>query len=335
MTTHGREAPAPGGHPADHPRPARGGGGSDAPLDISGVMIPTTTPFDPVTGEVDPVALRENVRKWASTGVAGLVIGGSTGEAVFLDERERDLIWDVVGGALPDGLLFVAGTGAESLRTTLHLTRMAAARGCDAVLVQPPAFYRGAMTPAVVRDHYRAVADASPVPVILYQVPTRFSTLDFPTGLIAELSAHENIVGIKDSRGKLELVGELVTQTARGFQVLVGSGNLLYGSLEIGAVGGILGVANLAPRESVALCERFAAGDWSGAGVLQERIGPLHNTVVGGMGVAGVKYGLELLGYHGGAPRPPLRPLPEGRRGEVAEALDRAGIGIPGALAHA
>lgn len=308
---------------------------AETPLDISGVMIPTTTPFDPVTGEIDLVALRENVRKWAETGVSGMVIGGSTGEAVFLDEAERDASWDVVGGALPDGVLLVAGTGAESLRTTLRLTRMAAARGADAVLVQPPAFYKGAMTPAVVKDHYLAVADAAPVPVIVYQVPTRFSTLDFPAGLVAELSAHENIVGIKDSRGKLELVGELAMQCVRGFQVLVGSGNLLYGAMEIGAVGGILGVANLAPRESALLHERYVAGDRAGAGALQERIGPLHNAVVGGMGVAGVKYGLELLGYHGGVPRPPLKPLPESRRGEAEEALARAGLLPRPAMAHA
>ena len=277
---------------------------AETPLDLSGVMIPATTPFDPVSGEVDLFALRANVRRWAATGVSGMVVGGSTGEAVFLDEGERDACWDVVSGVLPDGVLLVAGTGAESLRTTLRLTRMAAARGADAVLVQPPAFYRGAMTPAVVRDHYLAVADASPVPVIVYQVPTRFSTLDFPAGLVAELSAHENIVGIKDSRGKLELVGELVTQCAHGFQVLVGSGNLLYGALESGAVGGILGVANLAPRESAQLHTRYAAGDGAGAGALQERIGPLHNAVIGGMGVAGVKYALELLGYHGGGAPP-------------------------------
>ena len=297
-----------------------------APLDIGGVMIPATTPFDPVTGEVDLVALRENVRRWATTGVSGMVIGGSTGEAVFLDEGERDASWDAVSGVLPDGMLLVAGTGAESLRATLRLTRMAAARGADAVLVQPPAFYKGAMTSAVVKSHYLAVAEQSPVPVIVYQVPTRFSTLDFPAGLVAELSAHENIVGIKDSRGKLELVGELVTQCARGFQVLVGSGNLLYGALEIGARGGILGVANLAPRESAGLHARYVAGDRAGAGALQERIGPLHNAVVAGMGVAGVKYSLDLLGYHGGVPRPPLRPLPEARRGEAAEALARAGL---------
>ena len=309
---------------------------SATPLDIGGVMIPTTTPFDPVTGEVDLVALRHNVDRWAPSGVRGMVIGGSTGEAVYLDEAERERSWEVVRGALPDETLMVAGTGAESLRATLRLTRMAVAQGADAVLVQPPAFYKGAMTPAVVRDHYVAVADAADVPVILYQVPTRFSTLDFPTGLIAELSTHDNIVGIKDSRGKLETVAELVTHTQPGFQVLVGSGALLYASLEIGAVGGILGVANLAPRECVRVCEHFAAGEMAAAGALQKRIGALHNAVVGGMGVAGVKCALDLLGYHGGAPRPPLRPLADDRRDEVAACLARAGIEQDRrALAHA
>ena len=298
-------------------------------------MIPTTTPFDPVTGEVDPVALRRNVEKWAPTGIRGLVIGGSTGEAVFLDERERDLSWDVVRRSVPDDLLLVAGTGAESLRTTLRLTRMAAGRGFHAVLVQPPAFYKGAMTPAVVRDHYLAVADDAPVPVIVYQVPTRFSTLDFPAGLVAELSAHQNIIGIKDSRGKLAAVAELVTQTTHGFQVLVGSGSLLYAALEIGAVGGILGVANLAPRACARIRSLFLAGDTAAAGRMQERVGPLHNAVVGGMGVAGVKYALDLLGYRGGAPRPPLKPLPASRREEVAEHLARAGLLAEGALARA
>ena len=298
-------------------------------------MIPATTPFDQVTGEVDLVALRRNVERWTPTGIRGLVIGGSTGEAVLLDERERDLCWDVVARSVPDDLVLVAGTGAESLRTTLRLTRMAADRGFQAVLVQPPAFYKGAMTPAVVRDHYLAVADAAPVPVILYQVPTRFSTLDFPAGLVAELSSHENIVGIKDSRGRLETVGELVTRTSRGFQVLVGSGSLLYAALEIGAVGGILGVANLAPRECARIHARFAAGDAAAAGRIQQRVGPLHNAVVGGMGVAGVKCALDLLGCRGGAPRPPLKPLPGSRRAEVAEHLDRAGVRALGALATA
>lgn len=289
------------------------------------MLIPVTTPFGP-DGDVDVPGLQDNIRKWASTGVRGFVVGGSTGEAVLLDEDERVAVWEAVRDAAPDGLLLVAGTGAESRRAALRLSRTAADLGYDAVLVQPPAFYKSAMTPAVVRDHYRAVADDSVVPVVVYQVPTRFCTLDFPTGLVAELSAHDNIAGIKDSRGKLDAVGELATAVREGFQVLVGSGSLLYPALEVGATGGILGVANFAPRLCVRICEGYAAGDAAAAGVAQEVVGPLHNAIVGGMGVAGVKCALDLLGFAGREPRPPLPPLPAKQRGEVARLLDTAGL---------
>jgi 4-hydroxy-2-oxoglutarate aldolase len=187
------------------------------------------------------------------------------------------------------------------------------------------------MTPEALAVHYRAVADGSLVPVIVYQVPLRMSTLDLATGLIAELAQHANVVGVKDSRGKLELVGELVDATrGHDFQVLVGNGALLYASLEAGAAGGILGVANLAPAESAALVEAWGQGRGSEAGRLQERVGPLHQEVVGGMGVPGVKHALDLLGLHGGDPRPPLRPLPASRREEL-----RAFLSDRGWMAHA
>lgn len=296
------------------------------PLDLSGVLIPTATPFDPVTGEVDLVGLRQNLRRWLESDVRGVVIAGSTGEAVLLDEHERQALVEGARDVVPSDRLLVVGTGAESTRTTIRLGQAAAEAGADAVLVQPPAYYKAAMTPGVLRDHYRKVADASPVPVVVYQVPLRFSTLDFPTGLVAELSRHENVVGIKDSRGDLQLVGELVSQCVEGFQVLVGSGSKLYGSLEVGAVGGVLGVANLAPAEAAALHRAFAEGRTREAGRLQERIGPVHNTVVAGFGVPGVKAGLDLLGYRGGPPRPPLPPLSEGQRAEVQGALEAAGL---------
>lgn len=289
-------------------------------------MIPATTPFDPVTGEMDQVGLRNNVRAWTGSGVRGLVIGGSTGEAVLLDENERHTSWELVRNAAPDEMLLVAGTGAESLRATLRMSATAAELGYDALLVQPPAFYKGAMSAEVVRDHYVAVADNCELPVILYQVPTRFSTLDFSTGLVEELSSHPKIIGIKDSRGKMKLVGELVTATGDDFQVLVGSGNLLYAALTIGAVGGILGVANFAPKECAQIHSLFAAGDSVGAGALQGKVAPLHNKIVGEMGVGGVKTALDLLGLCGGTPRPPLRPLPETRQTEVASLLASAGL---------
>jgi 4-hydroxy-2-oxoglutarate aldolase len=301
----------------------------DVTVDLSGVLIPSTSPFDPVSGELDVVALRMNIRQWLDTGLRGLVIGGSTGEAVLLDDSERTASLEASRDLLDDRHVLVAGTGAESLRRTVRLCEEAAAIGANAVLVQPPAFYAGAMTASVLERHYRQVADASPVPVIIYQVPLRFSTLDLPTGLVAALSTHGNIVGIKDSRGNLDLVGDLVSQCAPGFQVLVGSGAHLYASLEVGAVGGILGVANLAPSQSALLHASFSRGDHAQAGKIQKQIGPVHKEIVGGFGVPGVKAGLDLLGLKGGDPRPPLRPLSDAGRETVARVMDAAGLLAP------
>jgi 4-hydroxy-2-oxoglutarate aldolase len=294
-------------------------------MDLSGVLIPAATPFDPGSGELDVEAFGANLARWLQAPVRGIVIGGSTGEAVLLDREERAALLDRAREEVPEGHLLIAGTGAESTRETLRLTRDAAERGVDAVLVQPPAYYKGQMTPGVLRDHYRAVADAAPVPVILYQVPLRFSTVELATGLVAELSTHENVVGIKDSRGDLEVLGGLVSSVREGFQVLVGSGANFYASLELGAVGGILGVANLLPAETVSIHQAFAEGRGAEAGRAQEVVGPVHNRVVARLGVPGVKAGLDVLGLHGGPPRPPLRPLDEDDMGVVRDALERAG----------
>jgi len=295
-------------------------------VDLSGVLVPCTTPFDPVTGEVDLVGFRANVRSFLTHPVRGIVVGGSTGEAVLLDEDERMTLLEGARDLVPDDRLVVAGTGAESTRTTIRRCKAAAGTGADAVLVQPPAFYRGAMTDAVLLEHYRAVADASPIPVILYQVPLRMSTLEFSTQLVTDLSKIANVVGIKDSRGSLELVAELVDRTPDAFQVLVGSGAILYAGLEVGAVGGILAVANLAPGPSAAIHTAYSAGDSAEAGRMQEAVAPVHTEIVAAMGVPGVKAGMDLLGLRGGDPRLPLRPLSDRDRKSLASVLDHAGL---------
>ncbi len=295
-------------------------------IDLRGTFIPVTTPFDPVTGDVDVVAFRANLRRWFDHPLRGLLIAGSTGESVFLDDGEFTTLMEAAKDVVPDDRLIIAGTGAESTRHTIEKTRKAADAGADAALVMPPAYFKGAMTPEVLARHYRAVADASPVPVIVYQVPLRLSTLEFPTGLVAELSHHDNIVGIKDSRGNLDLVGDLVDQCADDFQVLVGSGHILYGGLETGAVGGICAVGVLAPAEAAEVSVAFYDGRKADAGRLQERIGPVHTKIVGGMGVPGVKAALDILGYTGGAPRPPLSAPNEARREEIRGILETAGL---------
>lgn len=293
-------------------------------LDLRGTFLPVTTPFDPVTGDVDVVAFRANLRHWFESPIHGVLIGGSTGESVLLDEAELQLLLESAADVVPEDALLIAGTGLESTRATIAACRQAAEAGADAALVQPPAFFKGAMTPEALARHYRAIADASPVPVLVYQVPLRLSTIDLPTGLVEELSHHPNIVGIKDSRGKLELVGELVQQTADGFQVLVGNGALLYGALETGAVGGIVAVGLMATAAAAEISIAHREGRLADAGRLQERIAPVHTKIVGEMGVPGVKAALDLLGLRGGDPRPPLSPPSAARVDQIREILASA-----------
>jgi len=293
-------------------------------MDLRGVFAPATTPFDPVTGEADAVAMRANLRRWLEAPLAGVVLFGSTGEGPLLDEDEKARLTEASRAVVDGGRLLLAGTGAESTRATIRATRAVAEAGADAVLVQPPSYYRPAMTPEALRDHYAAVADASPLPVILYQVPPRFSGVELPAGMVGELAKHPNIVGIKDSHGDLKTLAALVDACGRNAQVLAGSGAVLYGALEAGAVGGILAIALLAPAECAALCRAYAEERFADAGRIQERLGPLHRAIVAELGISGMKAALDELGMHGGLPRAPLKPLREKDRPRVREALAAA-----------
>ena len=299
-------------------------------MNLDGVYLPVTTPFDPATGDPDLDAFAANISAWCTHSIAGVVVGGSTGEQALLDEDE---ILALVGRAARvrrDGVAVIAGTGAESTRATIRLSDRSAREGADAVLVKPPSYYRGRMSPEAIRTYFLAVADASPVPVILYHVP-KFVPVDVVPDLAAELVRHDNIAGIKDSSGDIHNLGALCEAVGGRGSVVVGAGTLLYPGLEIGACGGIIAVGLLAAGAACELYRAFTAGRAAEAGRLQECIGPLHRRVVAGIGVAGVKHGLDLLGLMGGPPRPPLLPATDREREEVAEALERAGLaaGLP------
>jgi 4-hydroxy-2-oxoglutarate aldolase len=293
--------------------------------ELAGIFAPVTTPFDAVSGDLDVIGLRSNARHLLATEIAGLVLFGSTGEGLLLDEPERLAALEGMREIANEKLL-LAGAGAESTRATIRLVRDSAAAGADAVLVPPPAYYRPQLTPEALREHYSAVADASPVPVLLYQVPPAYSGVELRAGLVAELGKHGNIAGIKDSTGDLQAMGAILETSSRDFIVLVGSGAVLYGALEVGARGGILAIANLAPRECAELFRAWKAGREAEAGAIQERLAPLHRAVVARYGVAGVKAALDHLGLVGGPTRSPLLPLRDADRLRVRDALEAAGL---------
>jgi 4-hydroxy-2-oxoglutarate aldolase len=287
---------------------------------LRGVLAPVVTPFDARTGELDCPGFERNLRAHASAGLHGVVVAGSTGEAPLLDESERAALVASARRAMPRDRLVIAGAGAESTRTALRLARQAAGEGADAVIVVAPHYYGEAMTAAALAAHYRRIADESPIPVVLYNIP-KYMHFALPPGVVAELAEHDNVVGIKDSSGDLELLAAYLAAQSAGFRVLTGSGTSFAPALARGAAGGILAVSTFAPALALEAYEASLRGDADNAAAAQERLGPLASQIVGGLGVPGVKAALDHVGLVGGAPRPPLLPLRGAEREQVATLL--------------
>ncbi|MGH7607029.1 MAG: dihydrodipicolinate synthase family protein, partial [Gemmatimonadales bacterium] len=214
-----------------------------------------------------------------------------------------------------DGGRLIAGTGAESTRHTIALTRAAAAAGADAVLVRPPAYFAAAHTPASLVTHFRAVADASPIPVLVYNIP-KYTHLPLAAPLLQQLAGHERIAGVKDSSGDLSNLAAY-RDVVPAWAVLAGSAALLYAALELGCQGGIVAVACFAPRACVALVDAFRAGDRAAAKALQARLIPLDKEIVSKLGPAGVKAAMDAVGLQGGPVRPPLAPVSSSDRERI------------------
>ena len=295
----------------------------------SGLLIPITTPFDAHSGEVAPVSLRDNARALLDAGVDGILAAGSTGEAALLSEKEYRQVIGWLRDVVPDDKWLFAGAGKESTRATIAACAMAAEEGADAVLVRPPAYYGPSLPPQALVDHFRRVADDSPLPVLLYNIP-KYTHVTLPDTLFTALAEHANIVGAKDSSGDLKLFAAY-RQAAPQWAMFVGSGSRYYAALEMGAVGGILAVACYAAPIAVRVGQAFAEGDRAAAGAGQEVLTPLNQEIVQKLGVPGVKAAMDAAGLTGGPVRPPLADVSQADRAritaQVTEALTAAGNG--------
>jgi 4-hydroxy-2-oxoglutarate aldolase len=283
--------------------------------DLAGVFAPITTPFDAATGDVAPQHLKDVVTRLLADGLDGIVVAGSTGEAPLLDADEHRRIVAWTREVTPKGKWLIAGTGAESTRQAIALTRAAAAEGADAVLVRPPSYFP-AVAARSLANYYRAIADASPVPVLVYNIP-KYTHVSLPADLLQELSTHTKVVGVKDSSGDLKNLAAY-REAAPKWAVFVGSGSLLLPALELECDGGIVAVACFAARLCADLLAAYQAGDRAAAVALQDRIGRLDKEIVGKLGPAGVKAAMDAVGLYGGPPRPPLAPLGAAERERVA-----------------
>lgn len=289
---------------------------------IRGVLPPISTPFD-AEGNVNADALRANLTRWAATGLHGFVVLGSNGEYALLSKEEKLRVWEFARDFIPPDRLMIAGSGADSTREAIDLTRRAAALGADAALIVTPHYYRAQMNAAAWRQHYRALADASPIPILIYNVPA-FTTLEIDAATVLELAEHENIRGIKDSSANFSKMGEIIRYAPADFSVLVGTGGAMFGALCLGAKGVVPALGNIAPRECMAMYDWFHAGELDKARNLQLQMIRPNAAVTTKWGVPGLKAALDELGYHGGLPRAPLMPLGESDREKLRAILSAA-----------
>jgi 4-hydroxy-2-oxoglutarate aldolase len=286
-------------------------------MQIQGIFPALTTPFAS-DESVSLSALKENICLYNETTVAGYVVLGSTGESVMLSREEADSILIAAKEAAAPNKILVAGTGAESTAETIARTKRAAALGYPYALVKTPYYYKPVYRAETYIRHYRAVADASPIPILLYSVP-QFTGITLETPEILALAEHPNIVGIKDSSGNIQRVGEIVAGAPRSFEVLTGGSAVIYPALVVGARGAVLALAAALPEKCAELHELFQTGQHQSAKQLQHALVQASKRIVSEGGIPGVKYAMHLRGYQGGLPRLPLLPPTESQQRAIAE----------------
>lgn len=291
---------------------------------LNGIYPPIPTPFDN-KGRIAAESLVSNLAFLSQLDLRGFVVLGSNGESVMLSEREKFQVIEAARAMIPPDKLMIVGTGCQSTAETLLLTKGAGNIGADAALIITPSYYRRQMTPEALLNHYRTIADSSPIPIILYNMPA-CTGIDLEADIITILARHPNIIGLKDSSGDLVKIGYIRQQIGPGFQVLAGSGSYILPALSVGAAGGIMALANIAPVQCIAIHQLFLQGRQKEAQDLQLRLIPLNTAITSRWGVAGLKAAMDTLGMYGGPVRSPLLSLSNDDKKVLDSILIKSGI---------
>jgi 4-hydroxy-2-oxoglutarate aldolase len=290
----------------------------------SGIYPPLPT-FFTAQDELDLVTLRRHMLRVADSGIAGYVLMGTNGEAVHLTDDERTQIIvtarEVLQSSGYSSMPIIAGCGDSSTRATIAHCQRAAHSGADIALVLPPFYYKGSMDSRSLIAHYRAIADSSPLPVLIYNMPASTAGLDLDAATICTLAEHPNIIGVKDSAGNIAKLAQIVASAPPTFQVFAGNAGYLLPALVVGAVGAVSALANVFPEEVCAVQALFEAGELEEARLLQARLIPANAAVTSIYSVPGLKAALEQTAGYGGAPRMPLQPLTAQERTRLTELL--------------
>ena len=298
-------------------------------MNLGGVMPPIATPFQNSKLALDK--LRGNFQKWNKTGLSGYLVLGSNGEAVYLNEKEKIKVVEASRESIPGSKTMLVGTGMESTQETIRFTNQVAKMGADCALVVTPSYFKGSMKPQVLYEHFISVADSARMGILVYNVP-QYTGINLEPEWIARLSEHPNIIGIKDSSGNIGQLSDIISLSRKGFSVFVGSAPVFFPALCVGAVGGILAVANVTPEECVHIQTLFNQKRLDEAKAMQNQLTPLAKAVTTKHGIPGLKMAMDLAGYFGGAPRLPLKRHGEGVERELRDLLDH--LQRPGRIGH-
>lgn len=278
-------------------------------IDLRGIFPPLPTSFDK-NENLALDKLKDNIVKLSRYNLAGFLVLGSNGELVNLAESEIHNVYKAAREVIPSDKIMLAGTGANSTRETISNTKSAANSGADAALVLNPFYYKGLMTQQALITHYHAVADASTIPVIVYNMPAS-TGLDMDAETIVKISSHDNIIGMKDSGGNIAKIGAIKKMAKPDFQILAGSAGFLLPALTMGAIGGILALANIAPEKCISVYDDYFSGNLKDAHETQLELIPINAAVTAKWGVPALKAAMDYLGLYGGAARKPLLPIKE------------------------
>lgn len=290
---------------------------------LQGIYPPITTPFE--NQEIAFTHLAENIRRWNEFDLAGYVLLGSNGENVMLSDVESFEIIETAIKYIPEKKEIIIGASRESTWATIDFIKQASHLGGNAALVVSPHYYKSQMNPKVVQNFFLAVADNSPLPIIIYNVP-KFTALEMSAESVAILAQHPNIIGMKDSSANITFQQVLMGMNFPEFKLLTGSANTLMPSITVGACGGILALANIAPQICINIYQLTVQNKLAEARNLQQGVIRLNQLTTTEYGIGGLKYAMDQIGLFGGEPRSPLSvPSDEGKR-EIQQELKKLSL---------
>jgi len=292
-------------------------------MNIHGIIPPLATPFT-ANEDLDIPRLRWFIEHQLSAGVHGIFVLGTNSEFYAMDDAEKQQVIAVAVEQVKGRVPVFAGTGAETTREAIRITKIAEKEGANGVSVITPYFI--SPNQQEIHDHYNRIAESTSLPVLLYNNPVTCGGLKIDPDTVGRLSRIKNIVGIKDSSGDLQNTIEYLRNVPETFAILQGRDTLIYSAMDLGARGAVPATANIAPALLVEIYNKFKAGDKDGAKAAQARLHPLRMALTLGTAPGGVKSALRELGTPIGPCRSPVALIGPDKATKLRDALVSAGL---------